>query len=112
MICPLSLYLNSKLQLSFLLDNEVKMASKRCSHIKKSGLTLITIGFVIQAKMTTYAHFEQWLNSFSTHEGFVEQFKRLERLKERQILPGEGDTGRISSVQIAMVQGTGRAMVA
>ena len=32
-LCHLSLYLNSKLQLSFLLDNVVKMASKRHSFI-------------------------------------------------------------------------------
>ena len=50
------------------------------------------------------------------HEGFVEvsdyhtsgKFKRSERLMERQILSGEGATGRIRSVQITMVQGTGR----
>ena len=36
------------------------------------------------------------------------KFKRSERLKERHILSGEGDTGRIRSVQITMVRGTGR----
>ena len=56
------------------------------------------------------------VNFYILHEGFVEvsdyytsgKFKRLERLKERQILSGEGDTGKIRSVQITMVQGTGR----
>ena len=33
------------------------------------------------------------------------KFKRSERLKEREILPGEGDTGRIRSVQIETVRG-------
>ena len=57
------------------------------------------------------------VNFYILHGGFVEvsdhyhtsgKFKRSERLKERQILSGEGDTGRIRSVQITMVQGTGR----
>ena len=56
------------------------------------------------------------VNFYILHEGFVKgsdyhtsgKFKRLERLKERQILSGEGDTGKIRSVQITMVQGTGR----
>ena len=59
------------------------------NRIKKSGLTVITTGFVIRPYM---AIFEQWRNSFRTHGGFVEvsdlhtggKFKRLERLKERQ----------------------------
>ena len=56
------------------------------------------------------------VNFYILHEGFVEvsdyhtsgKFKRSERLKERQILSGEGDTGRIRSVQMTMVQGKGR----
>ena len=56
------------------------------------------------------------VNFYILHEGFVEvsdyhtsgKFKRFERLKERQILSGEGDTGKICSVQMTMVQGTSR----
>ena len=57
------------------------------------------------------------VNFYILHERFVEvsdhyhtsgKFKRSERLKERQILSGEDATGRIRSVQITMVQGTGR----
>ena len=54
------------------------------------------------------------MNFYILHEGFVEvsdyhtSGKFSERLKERQILSGEGATGRIRSVQITMVQGTGR----
>ena len=56
------------------------------------------------------------VNFYILHERFVEvsdyhtsgKFKRSERLKERKILSGEDATGRIRSVQITMVQGTGR----
>ena len=41
--------------------------------IKKSGSTSITIGFVIQAKNDPiWPFFQQWRNSFRTHEGVVE----------------------------------------